>query len=164
MGGNLFKVGRVDKARYEEILTTLTPVLDKHFGDRYGIPRPYRDKADYGDVDIILDAGVVFNKPNWFEELCSDLGVEKTHTVRNIKSMLYMNFQVDLFMTKTSEFESSINFMSFNILGNLIGRIYHKFNLRFGEAGLFYVLRGFNNHISKEIIVTRDMQKILSFI
>lgn len=164
MGGNLFKAGRVTKERYEEILASLIPVLDKHFDDRYGIPRPYRDKADYGDVDIILDAGCIQNKPDWFRKICDDLGVEETHSVRNVRSMLYKNFQVDFFMTKTSEFESSINFMSYNILGNLLGRIYHKFNLRFGEAGLFYVLRGFSNHISKEIVVTRDMQKILSFV
>jgi hypothetical protein len=164
MGGNLFKVGRVDKERYSEIVTSLVPVLDRHFGDRYGIPKPYRDKADYGDVDIILDAGAVLNQPDWFGELCSELGVEETHSVRNVKSMLYHNFQVDIFMTKTTELESSVNFMSYNILGNLIGRIYHKFNLRYGEAGLFYVLRGFNNHISKEVIVSRDMKEILTFI
>lgn len=164
MGGNLFKAGRVTKERYEEILASLIPVLDKHFGSHYGIPRPYRDKTDYGDVDIILDAGCVQSKSNWFKEICDELGVIETHSVRNVRSMLYQNFQVDFFMTKTSEFESSINFMSYNILGNLLGRIYHKFNLRFGEAGLFYVLRGFSNHISKEIVVTRDMNKILSFV
>lgn len=164
MGGNLFKAGRVTKERYDEILTSLIPVLDKHFGNRYGIPKPYHDKADFGDVDIILDAGAVMNKPDWFKNVCADLKVEETHKVRNVCSMLYQNFQVDFFMTPTSEFESSLNFMSYNILGNLIGRIYHKFNLRYGEAGLFYVLRGFNNHISKEIIVSRDMCKILDFI
>jgi hypothetical protein len=164
MGGNLFKAGRVTKERYEEILATLIPVLDKHFGNSYRIPRPYRDKADYGDVDIILDAGAVRTQFDWFDSLCDELGVEETHRVRNVLSMLYMNFQVDIFMTPTSELESSANFMSYNILGNLVGRIYHKFNLRYGEAGLFYVLRGFTNHISKEIIVTRDMNKILSFV
>ena len=164
MGGNLFKAGRVTKERYEEILVSLIPVLDKHFGKHYGIPRPYKDKADYGDVDIILDAGFVGNKLDWFKKICEELGVVETHNVRNVRSMLYKNFQVDFFMTKTSEMESSINFMSYNILGNLLGRIYHKFNLRFGEAGLFYVLRGFRNHISKEIIVTRDMHKILLFL
>lgn len=164
MGGNLFKVGRVTKERYEEILASLIPVLNKHFGDYYRIPKPYRDKADYGDVDIILDAGYVRNQFDWFDSLCSDLNVDEIHRVRNIYSMLYMNFQVDIFMTKTNELDSSANFMSYNILGNLLGRIYHKFNLRFGEAGLFYVLRGFSNHISKEIVVTRDMQKILSFL
>jgi hypothetical protein len=164
MGGNLFKAGRVDKERYEEILASLKPILDKHFGERYGIPTPYHSKADYGDVDIILDAGIVLNRPNWFVEICNDLGVVETHKVRNVMSMLYQNFQVDFFMTPTSEFESSLNFMSYNILGNLIGRIYHKFNLRYGEAGLFYVLRGYNNHVSKEIIVSRDMARILDFI
>jgi len=164
MGGNLFKVGRVPKERYFEIVSTLKPVLDKHFGDRYRIPVAYTEKADYGDVDIILDAGVVMNKPNWKKELTRDLGVTQTKSVRNVFSMLYMDFQTDVFLVATKRLDSTNNFMSYNILGNLIGRIYHKFNLRYGEDGLFYVLRGFNNHISREISVTRDMEQMLTFI
>lgn len=164
MGGNLFKVGRVDKDRYFEIVNSLRPILFKHFGLNYRIPDAYKNKPDYGDVDIILDAGVIQNKPNWFDELCSDLGVIKTQSVRNVRSMLYQNFQVDIFLVGTNKLITCDNFMSYNILGNLIGRIYHKFNLRYGEDGLFYVLRGFNNHVSKEIIVCHDMRLILEFI
>lgn len=164
MGGNLFKVGRVDKDRYFEIVDSLRPVLFKRFGSNYRIPVAYRNKPNYGDVDIILDAGVIQNQPDWFDELCSELGVEKTQSVRNVRSMLYQNFQVDIFLVGSSKINTCDNFMSYNILGNLIGRIYHKFNLRYGEDGLFYVLRGFNNHVSKEIIVSREMRHILEFI
>lgn len=164
MGGNLFKVGRISKDEYVEICYSLQPVFDKHFGYKYRIPVAYRNKKDYGDVDIILDAAVIINKPNWKEELCAELGVTQTKSVRNVFSMLYRNFQVDIFLVGTKKLDTCYNFMSYNILGNLIGRIYHKFNLRYGEDGLFYVLRGYNNHISKEIIVSRDMRDILEFI
>lgn len=166
-GGNLFKAGRVSKERYNEIVASLIPVLDKHFGNAYRIPIAYHEKADYGDVDIILDAGYVQNNQTWERELFDDLGIEglyDVHRVRNVISMLYMNFQVDIFLVGSRRLESTYNFMCYNILGNLIGRLYHKFNLRYGEDGLFYVLRGFNNHISKEISVTRDMEKMLSFV
>lgn len=164
MGGNLFKVGRVDREEYFDILNSLRPTLDKHFGDRYRIPTAYRNKKDYGDVDIIVDAGVLINKPNWKAELNSDLGVIETHSVRNVHSMLYRNFQTDIFLVGTNKLETCYNFMCYNILGNLIGRIYHKFNLRYGEDGLHYVLRGFNNHISKELLVSRDMKDMLTFV
>lgn len=166
-GGNLFKAGRVSKERYNEIVASLIPVLDKHFGNAYRIPVAYREKIDYGDVDIILDAGYVQNNLTWERELFDDLGIEglyDVHRVRNVVSMLYMNFQVDIFLVGSRRLESTYNFMSYNILGNLVGRLYHKFNLRYGEDGLFYVLRGFNNHISKEISVTRDMEKMLTFV
>jgi hypothetical protein len=164
MGGNLFKVGRVPKEEYFNILKSLRPVLDKHFGDRYRIPVAYHNKKDYGDVDIIVDAGVLMNKPKWKQELNYDLGVTQTHSVRNVHSMLYRNFQTDVFLVGTNKLETANNFMSYNILGNLIGRIYHKFNLRYGEEGLHYVLRGYNNHISKEVLVSRDMKDMLTFL
>jgi hypothetical protein len=164
MGGNLFKVGRVPKEEYFDILATLRPVLDRHFGKHYRIPVAYRNKETYGDVDIILDSTVISNQPDWFDELCGDLGVDETHRVRKVYSMLYRNFQTDIFLLfDSNKVETCYNFMSYNILGNLIGRIYHKFNLRYGQDGLYYVLRGFNNHISKEIIVSRDMKDMLTF-
>jgi hypothetical protein len=164
MGGNLFKFARVDKARYDEIVSSLIPVLNKHFAGYYKIPVAYRSKKDYGDVDILLDAACIQNKRDWAEKLMADLGVTNTQSVRNVFSMSYMNFQVDIFLVGTRRLESTYNFMSYNILGNLIGRIYHKFNLKYGEDGLFYVMRGYNDHSSKEISITRDMNKMLTFV
>ena len=164
MGGNLFKVGRIQKEEYFNILDSLKPILTKHFGDHYRIPVAYRNKKDYGDVDIIVDAAVVLNKTNWKNELCKDLNVTQVQSQRNVFSMLYRNFQTDIFLVGTNKLDTCYNFMCYNILGNLIGRIYHKFDLRYGEDGLHYVLRGYNNHISKEVLVSRDMREILKFI
>jgi hypothetical protein len=164
MGGNLFKVGRVSSETYFDIVSTLRPVLDKHFGTRYRIPVAYREKKDYGDVDIILDAAVIQNQPDWFESLCQDLGVDETHRVRNVYSMLYRNFQTDVFLVGTNKLDTCYHFMSYNILGNLIGRLYHKFNLKYGEDGLHYVLRGYDNHNIQEVFVSRDMEQMLSFV
>jgi len=163
MGGNLYKVQRVSRERYDEIVASLKPVLDKHFGDYYRIPIAYHEKSSYGDVDIILDAGFLLNK-KWEGPLLKDLGDVEVKKVRNVTSVLYMNFQVDFFCVSTSRFISTSNFMNYNIFGNLIGRIYHKFNLKYGEDGLKYVLRGFNEHISKEIVLSRDMKKMLEFL
>lgn len=169
MGGNLFKVERVSKEKYLEILDTLYPVLDKYFGNNYRIPKPYHNKPTYGDVDVILNATVISrNTPNWQEKwlnpLLKDLGNPTMKQVRNVISLNYMNFQVDFFMEGESKFETSYNFMCYNILGNLLGRIFHKFNLRYGEDGLAYVLRGFNNHVSKEIVICKNLETILGFI
>lgn len=169
MGGNLFKVERVTKERYLEILDTLYPVLDKYFGQHYRIPKPYKNKASYGDVDIILNSTAIPNhtigwQEKWLNPLLDELGNPPVKKVRNVISLNYMNFQVDFFMVGESKFETTYNFMCYNILGNLLGRIFHKYNLRYGEDGLVYILRGFNNHISKEIIVSRDLEIILGFI
>lgn len=163
LGGNLYKVDRVNRSRYNEIERSLTPILEKHFGIHYKIPLPYHNKPTFGDVDIILDAGFLENK-NWEEPLLADLGDVQVKKVRNVTSVLYMNFQVDFFCVATSRFESTANFMCYNILGNLVGRLYHKFNLKYGEDGLKYVLRGFNDRISEEIQISRDMKAMLEFV
>lgn len=163
MGGNLYKVGRVTKERYKEIVASLLPILDKHFGAYYRIPIPYHNKKNYGDVDIILDAGFLLNR-NWEEPLLKDMGVVQVKKVRNVTSILYWDFQVDFFCVGTSKFESTYNFMCYNILGNLIGRIYHKFNLKYGEHGLSYVMRSYNNHSIHEVQVSKDMKRMLEFV
>jgi len=163
MGGNLYKVGRVTKERYTEIVESLLPILDKHFGVYYRIPIAYHNKKTYGDVDIILDAGFLQNK-HWEEPLLKDLGVFQVKKIRNVTSVLYWDFQVDFFCVGTSKFESTYNFMCYNILGNLMGRLYHKFNLKYGERGLSYVMRSFNNHSIHEVQVSSDMKRILEFV
>lgn len=163
LGGNLYKVERVNRDRYDEIVRSLKPVLEKHFGEFYRIPIPYHSKPTFGDVDIILDAGFLLNK-NWEEPLLAELGEVQVKKVRNVTSVLYMDFQVDFFCVSTSRFISTYNFMCYNILGNLVGRLYHKFNLKYGEDGLKYVMRGFNDHVSDEVVISRDMKSMLEFI
>src|SRR5579859_6253679 len=118
MGGNLFKVGRITKERYFEIIEVLKPILIKHFGSNYRIPIAYRNKFDYGDADIILNATPLQNK-NWLEPLLDDMSIvngEKVQhmKVRNVYSTLFMNFQVDFFLLGESRFEMTYHFMSYN--------------------------------------------------
>ena len=54
MGGNLFKLGRIPQAEYKVIEHELRSYLDQKFGNYYRIPRYYADKADFGDLDIVL--------------------------------------------------------------------------------------------------------------
>lgn len=166
MGGNLYKLGRVSKERYFEIYDTIKPTLDTYFGSNYRIPRAYSSKADYGDLDIIINSEFLINKPKWHVEITELLGVGECEIkrVRNVVSINYMGIQTDFFVVKSSNFESTYNFMCFNILGNLLGRIFHKFGLKYGEDGLQYVFRSYTNHVSKEIVLSKDMSEILKFL
>lgn len=172
MGGNLFKVGRVSKDRYNEILRSLRPILDRHFrlkeaGEElvcfYRIPIAYFDKADYGDVDIIVNKKYLQDR-DWVAPLIKDMGVTEVKKVRNVVSTLYQDFQVDFFTVADGNFESTYQFMCYNVLGNLLGRMFHKFNLKYGEDGLKYVLRGYNDTVSREISLTKDVVKALEFL
>jgi len=166
MGGNLYKLGRLPKEKYLAIEQELRIYLDQKFGEQYRIPRYFNNKPDFGDVDVILSQSILKDK-TWAEikeELIEDLQLEKYQTTGTLFSTVYRNFQVDYFLRSEKYFDSTYSFLSFNDLGNLIGKICRRFNLKYGEEGLVYVFRRANQHYKKDIPVSLDFKKIYEFL
>jgi hypothetical protein len=165
VGGNLFKLGRVPRARYLAIEAELRRYLDARFGERYRIPRYYGSKADFGDADIILSAAVM--DEGWDalkQSLVGDLGITQFKYTGSVLSTVYRDFQVDFFIVPEDELVSTYDFMSFNDLGNLLGRTYRPFNLKYGLDGLSYVFRRADGAYKRELLVSRDTERILGFL
>ncbi|MGD1839479.1 MAG: hypothetical protein ACFB0B_01060 [Thermonemataceae bacterium] len=165
MGGLLFNLGRVSKERYQAIENALIPHLDRTFGDYYKIPRYYANKPDFGDMDIIVSDKLIGHQ--WEQvrqQLIETLGIERYKSTSKVFSTDYKGFQVDYFLVKHRYFESTYNFMCFNDLGNLIGKIYRRFNLKYGEEGLAYVYRRADGHYKKDLPITTDMAQICAFL
>lgn len=165
MGGNLFKLGRLPRADYKKIENQLKTYLDQKFGEHYRIPRYYANKADFGDMDIVVSSAAM--KSNWHDmqqELIQDLGISQYKSAGAVFSTVYHNFQVDFFVRNHQYFATTYDFLSFNDIGNLIGRIFKRFNLKYGEQGLQYVFRRADNHYQKDIEVSKDAQKIMEFL
>lgn len=163
MGGNLFKTPRIPKEQYFALVQTLTPVFVEAFGHHFKIPASYRNKADYGDMDVLVNTDQLTNK-DWRKDLIQRLALTQYKSQTRLFSTVYDNFQVDYFALNSDDFESTYNFMSYNILGNLLGRIFHKFGLKYGERGLTYPLRNYHGNVCDEIIITKDMRRILAFL
>lgn len=185
MGGLLMNLGRVDKAKYLEIIAEITPYLDQKLGKYYKIPRYYASKPTFGDVDILVSTEIITevvtevvteiiteivaeNKfgswQNLTKSIASDLKIIKFKSSGHIFSTAYLNFQVDFFCVKTEFFESTYNFLCFNDLGNLLGKMFHRFNLKFGENGLSYVYRRADGHYKTDLPVCLDIKKIIAFL
>lgn len=165
MGGNLFKLGRITKEKYIKIETEIRQYLDNKLANAYRIPRYYANKADFGDLDIIVNREALEN--NWEEirqEIVKDLNIEKYKSNGRVFSTVYQNFQVDYFTTSDRFFQSTYNYLSFNDLGNLIGKICRRFNLKYGEQGLAYVYRRQLGNYKKDITVTTDFKEICDFL
>ena len=108
MGGNLFKLGRLPKAEYLEVENDLREYLDQKLGDLYRIPRYYRHKSDFGDVDIIVSAAAI--QSTWQDlrmELIRDLGIQQHKSLGSVFSTVYQNFQVDFFYREHRYFDST---------------------------------------------------------
>jgi hypothetical protein len=162
VGGKLFNLPRMTRDAYVVRERAIRTYLDRKLG-YYRIPRYYGDKVDFGDMDIIVPTRL-----DWATvraEIAADLGVVETKAVGRVFSMAYDGLQTDLFAVPDADVESTYNFMSFNDLGNLIGRMCRRFDLKYGEQGLAYVFRrGGNASYSADLPVTRDFARICAFL
>jgi hypothetical protein len=162
MGGKLFNLPRMPRAEYLDVEADVRRYLDGVLHGRYRIPRYYGDKPDFGDMDVIIAA-----RADWEElraRLVLDLGITQTKSAGNAFSTVYRGLQTDFFLVPERYLESTYTFMSFNDLGNFIGRICRRFDLKYGERGLGYVYRRAHGNYVAELDVTQDFARICAFL
>lgn len=166
MGGNLFQLGRLPRKDYLIIEKLISNYLNTKIGaHNYLIPRYYNDKIDFGDLDVLINSSKIEDWKTLKTEIVSDLQVTKHKSVGNIFSTVFHNFQVDFFIKSEPYFFSTYNFMCFNDVGNIIGRMFRQFNLKYGEKGLLYVYRRESQEsYSKDIEISKDFEKMITFL
>jgi hypothetical protein len=165
MGGKLFNLGRISKDKYLQIDNELRQYLNGKLGNYYRIPRYYENKIDFGDVDIIISSQAFTDSwQSLRQEIIQDLNITQYKSDGHVFSTVYQNFQVDYFVAESDFFESTYNYLSFNDLGNLIGKICRKFNLKYGDEGLSYVFRRSGGNYQKDLLVTTDFKAICDFL
>ena len=169
MGGNLFKLGRKPRAEYLEIEAEVRSFLDELIGVQgYRIPRYYGDKPDFGDLDVVVSSAAIEalgGFETFTQAIASGLEVSQTKNVGHVYSTAYRNLQVDYFTRPAEQLESTYNYLSFNDIGNLIGKIYRRLGFKYGEDGLSYVYRrSAQESYRRDIPVSRDWPRILALI
>jgi hypothetical protein len=162
MGGKLFHLPRMPRAEYVVREAAVRAALDG-LGITYRIPRFYGDKVDFGDMDVIVPM-----PPDWQAQrqaIVEALGIVETKSVGRLFSTVFRGLQTDFFAVPPQYLESTYNFMSFNDLGNLIGRMCRRFELKWGEQGLSYVFRrsSAENYVV-DIPVTQDFARVCTFL
>jgi hypothetical protein len=161
MGGKLFNLGRINRDRYLEIEVAMRKYLDRQVGTAaYRIPRYYSTKPDFGDMDIIIRLDDPTTWQTLRQEFVNDLGVTETKSAGGVFSTVYEGLQVDYFTAAPEFLESTYNYLSFNDLGNLLGKICRRFNLKYGEEGLAYVFRRQDGNYKKDLTISTDFAEI----
>ena len=162
MGGNVFK-GKTRRYSAEEYHKLVPEILDKlsPLVSRASDIKSYSKKESFGDMDILYIPNVHFN----IDTLTDVLSVEYDDVIRNgnVWSVCYNDFQIDLIKTTGEEFEYAKSYFDGSDVGNLRGKIAHKFGLKHGHSGLIYVVRS-ENHVLGEIVLTRDPKVALDFL
>lgn len=153
MGGHAMKnygVERLTKEQYDEVLSALTVTLPYKTA---AIPS-YRAKESFGDCDLLTTA-----TDDAFEKSLSKdfalLGKKRNGSVTSyaLKYGSFPPFQFDLIKAKEDSYEFNYNYLSYNDLGNLIGRVAAAFGFKFAHDGL-YILAWYS-HKGEERSVVR---------
>lgn len=161
MGGSLSNK-RLEAQEFEQLTMRLGQRLCKILipaGVMWMMVPYYRKKKDFGDVDYVVKADAGDIMPLVEQEF----NPESMLVNDGIISFTFEGFQVDLICT-SKNFDTSVAYFSYNDIGNLLGRIYHKLGLKFGHEGLLYPLRDDRGSVRKNIVVSTEMIKILGFI
>lgn len=167
MGGNCIKNPYIRRYNTDEYFKLCDDVIRKiSFGDNTWLSveviPSYRNKESFGDMDILYSTFTErpFTK-NKIQEMFPDTKEIVVNT--NVTSFEYKEFQIDLIHVSNDIVDYAVNYFSFSDLGNLIGRIAHRFGLKHGHKGLFLPLRDGDNKFA-EILLTDDYSTALKFL
>jgi hypothetical protein len=163
MGGNALKLvvtRRYERTEFEVITNELTSTLKQTF-KRVEMPLFYRKKESFGDADYILS--MEGYNSNMREYITETFKPNEIFHNGNCYSFDYKELQVDLITVAPEHFDSNYNYLSYNDLGNYIGKIAHGFGFKYGQEGLMYDHYYKGSNIGR-IIVSKDYDKIYAFL
>lgn len=162
MGGNALKASHGFETRrvlaheyHDQIVPALVSTLSELFPRSAFSPiLSYADKPDFGDVDILIENSQL--PSSWVQQVVERFKPRAWVKNGAVLSFEFREFQADLIVVPSDEYEWTRRYFAFNDLGNLIGRVAHKMGFKFGHDGLWYVLRDGegSTHVIDEIRVT----------
>ncbi|KAL0220195.1 hypothetical protein RCL1_000050 [Eukaryota sp. TZLM3-RCL] len=175
MGGNALNVTtvRLSKADFLRVTDIVLSVLQNHFPSASVSAIPaYRQKQDFGDLDVLL---------SYDNDIPHDISILKSIAKKHFNATCFFHnasilsfdyrdsvsspaFQIDIIQTPFDCFDFSLNYFSWNDLGNLMGRIAHKMGFSFGHLGLRYSFFVGNDQKYASILVCKSFQKSLEFL
>ena len=128
MGGRALKsveTKRISRVEFDKFSKEIVKSLKLTF-NKVGIPFFYKKKESFGDIDIILsNEGFDGNIREYIEETFNP---NEIFYNGNVYSFDYNAVQIDLIFTSDEDFESTLNYMGGNDLGNFIGRLAQSIN------------------------------------
>jgi len=168
MGGNaLQNICYTRRYDVKEFVPISLDVKDALYGifSKSSIVPYYRNKQSFGDLDIIVCNQLDYNA-NDIKDALKDI-FQPAGIVLNDRcfSFNYEELQVDVIVEEPKYYQTHLNYMSYNDLGNLVGRIAKSvFDVKYGHKGLIAPVRMDNTNVVSEIELSLDTYKMLSFL
>lgn len=165
MGGRALKgentfTRRYEREEFNELSEDLLGLLSNTF-KRVAMPLFYKNKPSFGDADILVSMeGFKRNMRTYIEDTFSPNEIFHNG---NCWSFDYKELQIDLITVSAEHFDSNYNYLSYNDLGNYIGKIAHGFGFKYGQEGLVYDHYFKGSNIGR-VLVSKDYDKIYEFL
>ncbi len=164
MGGLALKqtfTRRYQKDEFEKIIPDIQAKLRTLFTDAMPT-KYYTEKDSFGDADflVLMDKPVTVDIRQWLIENFDSKEVFKNGSVYSFE---YKELQVDLIFTSSANWETSQVYYSFNDIHNMIGKIAHRYAMKWGHEGLKYVYYSDGKKLG-DIIVTKNYRDALTFL
>jgi hypothetical protein len=122
----------------------------------------YRNKETHGDLDLLIKITESTNI-NWVDYIGISFKPRAIYANGGVYSFDYENFQIDFIPIREDKWDMAQIYFSYDPLGNIMGKTYHKFGLSYGWEGLRYKFRGFSGTTIKDILISMDPRKIFEF-
>ncbi len=122
----------------------------------------YHTKADHGDLDLLIKIPVGVDI-NWSNYIRDSFKPQAINANGGVYSFDYKGFQVDFIPIPENKWNTALVYFSYDPLGNIMGKTYHKFGLSYGWEGLHYKFRGFSGTVVDDILISTDIEKIFEF-
>lgn len=151
---------RYTKREFTKVRSELNRVIRRTFA-RCEVPRFYHTKETFGDIDILVS--IDGNESRDIKQYIIDtFSPNEIFHNGNCWSFDFKEIQVDLMFVAEEHFDSNFNYLSFNDLGNFIGRLAHGFGLRYGQEGLWVTY--YYKDTKHKIMISKDYPKIYEFL
>jgi hypothetical protein len=122
----------------------------------------YRTKESHGDLDLLIKVPAD-RQVNWREYIQEKFTLQAINSNGNVHSFDYKGFQIDFIPIPEAKWETAKTYYSYDPLGNIMGKTFHKFGMSYGWDGLFYKYRNPHGTNSANILLTNDPRKIFEF-
>lgn len=168
MGGNTFYQPRLPRDAYLTTETHVRQVLPGLFGTQWRIPAYHADKADFGDLDVMIaSSALTTERLQAFGTAVGATDYRRHNVGHSFLTPVPGDphgrlLQVDLFGTPDDLLHTRATFMGWGDFGNILGRLLKPLGLRWGEVGLEYVHRvPGDDHWKRLHLVSRDIDTAL---
>ena len=165
MGGRALKgtfPRRYERQEFEDISKELTERLQLTF-KRVDVPLFYKNKKTFGDADIVVSLEELDDEFNMREFITTEYAPNEIFHNGNCWSFDYKELQIDIITVSGEHYDSTLMYLSYNDLGNFIGRLAHGLGLKYGQEGLWYE-HNFKGSNIGTIMISKDYPKIFNFL